>query len=110
MPLHGFKELTHEGSELVLAAHYNSYGTRLVTGSADHKIRVFDLDDEKNWVAADAWRGHNGEVLDVRQMLEIAALDVLKPPRLLGKMERWIRGPDLGQHWARLEAQNLAGG
>ena len=67
MTAHGFKGLTHGSAELVLAAHYNFYGTRLVTGSADHKIRVFDLTAEDNWELVDAWRGHNGEVLDVGQ-------------------------------------------
>lgn len=110
MPSHGFKELTHEGYDLVLAAHFNSYGTRLVTGSADHKIRVFDLDDEKNWVAADIWRGHNGEVLDVCYRLEMLELAVLSHSILLGKMEWWIRGADFGQRWTGSKAQNLARG
>ena len=101
---HGFQELSDKGSELVLAAHYNFYGTRLVTGSADHKIRVFDLDGEKNWVAADVWRGHNGEVLDVREILETLVLGVLKPSRLLGEMEWWIHKADIGQHWTGFEA------
>ena len=60
-----FKRLAHDSTDLVLAAHFNNYGTRLVTGCADHRIRVFDLDESTGWQMVDVWRGHNGEVLDV---------------------------------------------
>ncbi|MCJ1353242.1 MAG: epoxide hydrolase, soluble (sEH) [Icmadophila ericetorum] len=66
MTAHGFKELDQGTSELVLAAHFNTYGTRLVTGSADHRIRVFDKGENESWTQVDVWRGHNGEVLDVK--------------------------------------------
>jgi WD40 repeat protein len=65
MPTHGFQPLTHESNDLVLVAHFNDHGTRLVTGSADHRLRVFDLDAEGSWDCTDLWRGHNGEVIDV---------------------------------------------
>ena len=70
----GFVALAHGSSDLVLAAHFNFYGTRLVTGSADHRIRVFDLDERAGWQIVDAWRGHNGEVLDVRWFSEVRCL------------------------------------
>ena len=60
-----FKRLDHDSEDLVLAAHFNNYGTRLVTGCADHRIRVFDLNEGTGWQIVDVWRGHNGEVLDV---------------------------------------------
>ncbi|MCJ1387322.1 epoxide hydrolase, soluble (sEH) [Xylographa bjoerkii] len=65
MVTQGFQSLAHSSNDLVLAAHFNEYGTRLVTGSADHRIRVFDLNQE-HWQLTDLWRGHNGEVLDVK--------------------------------------------
>ena len=65
MPTHGFQALAHESNDVVLAAHFNDHGTRLVTGSADHRLRVFDLDAEGAWDCTDLWRGHNGEVIDV---------------------------------------------
>jgi len=65
MATHGFQPLSHESNDLVLAAHFNDHGTRLVTGSADHRLRVFDLDVEGSWDCTDLWRGHNGEVTDV---------------------------------------------
>lgn len=70
-PAHGHKDL-------VLAASYNLYGTRLATASADHTLRVWDkrraprpasahpsdpVADE--WILTDAWRAHDGEVFDV---------------------------------------------
>lgn len=61
---HGFHPLSHADKEVVLAADFNRYGTRLVTASADHKLRVFD-DVEGNWTLIEEWRAHNAEVTDV---------------------------------------------
>lgn len=61
----GFQGLAHNSNDVVLTAHFNDHGTRLVTGSADHRIRVFDLEESK-WTLTDLWRGHNGAILDVR--------------------------------------------
>jgi nucleoporin SEH1 len=65
MSAHGFIKLPPSSKEVVLAAHFNKYGTRLVTGSADHRLRVFDLQDSGDWQRTDVWRGHNAEILDV---------------------------------------------
>ncbi|MCJ1314856.1 epoxide hydrolase, soluble (sEH) [Xylographa vitiligo] len=65
MVTQGFQNFAHSSNDLVLAAHFNVYGTRLVTGSADHRIRVFDLNQE-HWQLTDLWRGHNGQVVDVK--------------------------------------------
>ncbi|MCJ1283200.1 epoxide hydrolase, soluble (sEH) [Xylographa opegraphella] len=65
MVTQGFRNFAHSSNDLVLAAHFNEYGTRLVTGSADHRIRVFDMNQE-NWQLTDLWRGHNAQVLDVK--------------------------------------------
>ena len=61
---HGFQPLSHANDEVVLTAAFNKYGNRLVTGSADHRLRVFDEKDG-NWVLTEVWRGHNAEVLQV---------------------------------------------
>ena len=50
---------------MVVAIGFNSSGTRLALGSIDHKIRVFDQDENKTWNMIDAWTGHDAEVLDV---------------------------------------------
>ena len=61
----GFKSLDPQTPEVVLCVHYNYYGTRLVLGCADHRIRVYDKDSEGAFRVADTWRGHDGEVIDV---------------------------------------------
>ncbi|MCJ1478234.1 epoxide hydrolase, soluble (sEH) [Lambiella insularis] len=61
----GFQSLAHNSNDVVLAAHFNDHGTRLVTGSADHRIRVFDS-KQGNWKLTDLWRGHNGAILDIK--------------------------------------------
>ena len=65
MVTQGFQNFAHSSNDLVLAAHFNEYGTRLVTACADHRLRVFDLNQE-HWQLTDLWRGHNGQVVDVR--------------------------------------------
>ena len=72
--VNGFLPLTHSDTEVVLCADVDRYGTRLVTVSADHRLRVFELDEASGeWELVDAWRGHNGMILDVRA-------DVAPPP------------------------------
>ena len=61
----GFTVVEHGAADLVLAAAFSPSGTRIALCSADHKIRVFDLDEDKNWSLLDQWRGHDAEVLDV---------------------------------------------
>ena len=87
----GFRSLAHTSNDLVLAAHFNEYGTRLVTGSADHRIRVFDLNQEQ-WQLTDLWRGHNGEVLDVCIKLPPLFYSSLN----LSLQVKW-NGPKMGQ-------------
>jgi nucleoporin SEH1 len=52
------------GTEVVLCADFDRYGTRLVTGGADHRLRMYERVDDC-WELVDMWRGHNGMVLDV---------------------------------------------
>ena len=73
---HGFYPLSHSNTEVVLAADFNRAGTRLATGSADHRIRVFELvdgsssseeeDEDDKWELVEEWRAHNAQVTDVR--------------------------------------------
>lgn len=62
---HGFEPLQLGEQDVILAMHFDFYGTRLVTGSADHRIRVVRFKPEGGHELMDTWRGHNGEVLDV---------------------------------------------
>ena len=41
------------------------YGKRRVTGSTDHRLKVFDRQLDASWKLIDTWRGHDAEILDV---------------------------------------------
>lgn len=61
---HGFRDFDHGAADIILAIAYNSSGTRIASGSADHRIRVYDLKPSGDWILIDQWRGHDAEVLD----------------------------------------------
>jgi len=61
----GFSTFEHEHNDLVLAVDFNFYGTRMVTASSDHRLKVFDKKDE-SWTLIDTWRAHDAEVVDVK--------------------------------------------
>lgn len=60
----GFQSFEHAAADIVLAAGFNPSGTRIVLCSADHKIRVYNIDQKDEYFLADQWRGHDAEVLD----------------------------------------------
>ncbi|KAE9977673.1 hypothetical protein EG328_001888 [Venturia inaequalis] len=51
--------------DIVLAVDFNFYGTRMVTASSDHKLKVFDRKDD-NWTLIDTWSAHSAEITDVK--------------------------------------------
>lgn len=51
--------------DLLLAVDYNIYGTRIVTASSDHRLKVFDKKGA-NWELVDSWRAHDAEITAVR--------------------------------------------
>lgn len=53
-------------ADLVTVTKFNFYGNRLLTASADHRIKVWDLQKDGSWTLIDAWRGHDAEIRDVR--------------------------------------------
>ncbi|KAL1296981.1 hypothetical protein AAFC00_004580 [Neodothiora populina] len=61
----GFHRFPHGHNDLVLAVDYNFYGTRMVTASSDHRLKVWDRKDE-GWVLLDVWKAHDAEVTDVK--------------------------------------------
>ncbi len=61
---HCFRNFDHGAADVILAVAFNSSGTRIALGSADHKIRVFDIEQDENSTLVDQWRGHDAEVLD----------------------------------------------
>lgn len=60
----GFQTFAHGHQDLVLAVDYNYYGTRMVTASSDHRLKVWDRKDD-NWTIVDSWRAHDAEIVDV---------------------------------------------
>lgn len=62
-----FHRFSHGHQDLLLAASYNFYGTRLATASSDHKLQVWDRSDATGqWMTTDTWTAHDAEVTDVR--------------------------------------------
>ncbi|MCJ1260309.1 epoxide hydrolase, soluble (sEH) [Lobaria immixta] len=61
---HGFRNFDHGAADVVLAVAFNSSGTRIALGSADHKIRVYDVEEDETSTLVDQWRGHDAEVMD----------------------------------------------
>ena len=61
---HGFRSFEHGAADIILTIAFNSSGTRIVVGSADHRIRVYDIEQNNDWILVDQWRGHDAEVLD----------------------------------------------
>ena len=63
----GFQRLVHGHQDLVLAVDYNLYGTRMVTASSDHRLRVRERDEKTGlWNLVDVWTAHDAEVTDVK--------------------------------------------
>jgi nucleoporin SEH1 len=58
--------LTFEEGEgdVVLAVDFHHYGSRMVTASADHRLKVWDRKDD-NWNLVDSWKAHDAEIVDV---------------------------------------------
>lgn len=63
-PEHGFRNFAQEAADVVLAVAFNSSGTRIALGAADHKIRVYDVEQDETSTLVDQWRGHDAEVMD----------------------------------------------
>lgn len=61
-PRHGFTTFKYDNFDLVLTVDYNARGNRLVTASADHKIQVYDLDEEGTLCLTDRWTAHDASI------------------------------------------------
>jgi nucleoporin SEH1 len=67
----GFSTFDHEHADLVLAVDFNFYGTRMVTASSDHRLKVWDKKDD-GWSLIDSWRAHDAEIVDVSQLAAVS--------------------------------------
>lgn len=64
-PKSGFQSFEHAAADIVLAASFNPAGTRAALCSADHKVRIYSINKDKEWTLVEQFRGHDAEVLDV---------------------------------------------
>ena len=60
-----FQRIENDSADVVIALHHNLYGNRMVIASGDHHLRVYDRKGT-TWQLTDSWRGHDGEITDVR--------------------------------------------
>lgn len=54
--------------DLVTVTKFNFYGNRIVTGSSDHRLKVWDQKDGQ-WQLTDTWRAHDAEIRDVSPLI-----------------------------------------
>lgn len=60
-----FQTFSHGHQDLVLAVDFNYFGTRMVTASSDHRLKVWDKKDD-SWNLVESWKAHDAEIVDVR--------------------------------------------
>jgi nucleoporin SEH1 len=63
-----FQTFSHGHQDLVLAVDFNYFGTRMVTASSDHRLKVWDKKDE-SWTLVESWKAHDAEILDVSYLI-----------------------------------------
>jgi nucleoporin SEH1 len=59
-----FQTFAHGHQDLVLAVDFNYFGTRMVTASSDHRLKVWDKKDDA-WSLVESWKAHDAEIVDV---------------------------------------------
>lgn len=59
-----FQTFSHGHQDLVLAVDFNYFGTRMVTASSDHRLKVWDKKDD-SWTLVESWKAHDAEIVDV---------------------------------------------
>ncbi|KAI9892191.1 MAG: epoxide hydrolase, soluble (sEH) [Vezdaea aestivalis] len=63
-----------EHQDLVSAISYNDDGQRMATSSADHRIKVWDIDrTESKFKLLDTFKAHDGEILETQWLASIVA-------------------------------------
>jgi nucleoporin SEH1 len=62
-----FQTFSHGHQDLVLAVDFNYFGTRMVTASSDHRLKVWDKKDD-SWSLVESWKAHDAEIVDVSRM------------------------------------------
>ncbi|KAF9694038.1 hypothetical protein EKO04_007894 [Ascochyta lentis] len=60
-----FTTFSHGHQDLVLAVDFNYFGTRMVTASSDHRLKVWDKKDD-SWSLVESWKAHDAEITDAK--------------------------------------------
>ena len=63
-----FQTFSHGHQDLVLAVDFNYFGTRMVTASSDHRLKVWDK-KEDSWTLVESWKAHDAEIIDVSWLI-----------------------------------------
>jgi nucleoporin SEH1 len=69
-----FQTFSHGHQDLVLAVDFNYFGTRMVTASSDHRLKVWDKKDD-SWTLVENWKAHDAEIVDVSSPQSIVVLE-----------------------------------
>ncbi|KAJ5784866.1 uncharacterized protein N7503_010078 [Penicillium pulvis] len=59
----GFADFDAGHRDIVTVTKFNFYGNRIVTASADHRMKVWDMKDGQ-WQLLDTWKAHDAEIRD----------------------------------------------
>jgi nucleoporin SEH1 len=68
-----FTTFSHGHQDLVLAVDFNYFGTRMVTASSDHRLKIWDKKDD-SWSLVESWKAHDAEITDVSAMACVAMM------------------------------------
>jgi nucleoporin SEH1 len=60
-----FTTFSHGHQDLVLAVDFNYFGTRMVTASSDHRLKIWDKKDD-SWSLVESWKAHDAEITDAK--------------------------------------------
>lgn len=71
-----FQTFSHGHQDLVLAVDFNYFGTRMVTASSDHRLKVWDKKDDA-WALVDSWKAHDAEIVDVSHLHKPSSLSTV---------------------------------
>lgn len=76
-----FQTFSHGHQDLVLAVDFNYFGTRMVTASSDHRLKVWDKKDD-SWTLIESWKAHDAEIVDVSYHRRLSNLQPSRDPIL----------------------------
>jgi len=63
--MHVFHKFETQHEDLIHDICYDFYGKRIATCSSDQRIKVWDLNDQNEWICSCEWKAHSGSVWKV---------------------------------------------